>query len=1501
MSPAFGGSSEFFAYSRTSSLNPNVNLSSNPVHQPQSSCFSFGGDECNQALNFDISKMGPDPSEQLRGRRLRYPLKKLRRKVESRPTKFVDSLSSDSLDPSNENVIGTSSVPTPNASNNNKNACGGNVDGEKGGHEMGKFCTVEGITGTEGNSIASNSNWQSKGFVSKTSRSSSSFVFGAGKSCAELNHNKGYGAKDNGLQSNSNLKNENAVFGAENSSSGFVFSAGSDMKSSLRSVDGVFGANACDSAMKSSLGDGNFLFTASLNDNCSSTKFGRQKSSGTAGLSRAQKMQNFNNFSFVFGATKGELDSNVKLKLKGSVNRSGMQSEVDRSGKFGHVASVSNGKKTSVAGENSYKKLQKEECGGSVWKTVPNVTGKVKLDAEDISEKHGHSSFVFSTGINDDEKNDNSFVFGAKGNGSTSTVNVEKGNHSEYISSKDFVPKSKGNAETATETNGVFVFGAGGNEKLSSNGNIESRNAKNHLHDEKMTSSSDFMTLLNDAMRSNFKFVVGSSSSPGGAFYKIPLSKLFDEMKNLNIEDSKGVTSADQVKDSRSNSHVCSDQLDPTQNNWQMSSEGKSGTTLQDQHKDANVGDDLKCSDPEKADTKSFNHGTHEYEYDSKPDISVCGSVKVRQSVTAKNINSMSNVEVTQEGVSSPFAYAGVLGKENQPSNSNETSVHVEQNFSCFGAAPTKVEEKENLGFTSTPVGPRTSFKEFNTANLNESSSVTNLFTKLNKKFEFCAHSRLAKEKKLKKNSRKLRQRFPRQPLAGESHLYKEGSSPKTFESPGGCSPMDFSPYQHCTGGIPSQATEKKEGDSTSGRQRFQINENDKKSGEPNNVNSKDVNRSNLKSATSSSAQDGLSSIGRQYRKKYKLKIGNGLTGKTVAGSAEFSSLGCNSSNGNKDKVQSGVAPNYHKTDREYAEQDTPETTTKGVCEHWRIRGNQAYKSGDLSRAEEFYTKGINSVKDNNVSGICSEPLLLCYSNRAATRMSLGRMREALVDCKSAAALEPSFHKVKMRAANCHLVLGEFQEAMQYYNDCLESGNKVCLDRRFTVEAADGLHKAQKVAECMSQSAELIHLRTSDAANSALNVLVDALSISCYSEQLLEMKGEALLLLQRYDEAIELCERTLHSAEKNIRSNHLSNVADFECKNSPRLWRWRLMLKSHFHLGRLEVALDLIEKQEELKLYSSGGANPETPIALAVTIRGLLERKKAGNEAFQSGKHTEAIEHYTVAISGSVESRPFAAICFCNRAAAHQALGQIVDAIADCSFAMALDGNYPKALSRRATLHEMIRDYNQAIDDLQRLITVLENQLKEQSCKKNGSSSSSKKELKLAQRRLSLMEDMANKGTSLDLYLILGIKESDMESDIKKAYRRAALRHHPDKVGQFLARNDGRDDGRLWKDIVEKVHEDADRLFKMIGEAYAVLSDADKRSKYNYERDIRDFCNNSSRNTSSRRPSDFNSSAHDGGHWSNRHSNFYSSSSGRNQNRHSWHESHRNDDQHSWW
>lgn len=44
------------------------------------------------------------------------------------------------------------------------------------------------------------------------------------------------------------------------------------------------------------------------------------------------------------------------------------------------------------------------------------------------------------------------------------------------------------------------------------------------------------------------------------------------------------------------------------------------------------------------------------------------------------------------------------------------------------------------------------------------------------------------------------------------------------------------------------------------------------------------------------------------------------------------------------------------------------------------------------------------------------------------------------------------------------------------------------------------------------------------------------------------------------------------------------------------------------------------------------------------------------------------------------------------------------------------------------------------------------------------------------------------------------------------------------QAGQFLVRNENADDG-LWRELAAEVHANADRLFKMIGEAYTTLSD----------------------------------------------------------------------------
>ncbi|KAJ0714385.1 putative DnaJ domain, Chaperone J-domain superfamily [Helianthus annuus] len=184
---------------------------------------------------------------------------------------------------------------------------------------------------------------------------------------------------------------------------------------------------------------------------------------------------------------------------------------------------------------------------------------------------------------------------------------------------------------------------------------------------------------------------------------------------------------------------------------------------------------------------------------------------------------------------------------------------------------------------------------------------------------------------------------------------------------------------------------------------------------------------------------------------------------------------------------------------------------------------------------------------------------------------------------------------------------------------------------------------------------------------------------------------------------------------------------------------------------------------------------------------------------------------------------------------------------------------YMQAISRRVSLYEMIRDYGQAAKDLQRLVSLLTTQVEKGAVSGASDNLSGMNELKQTQIQLSNVEMESRKGIPLNAYLILGVESTASAADIKKAYRKAALKHHPDKAAQLLGRGDDGDDG-LWKKIAENIHKDADRLFKMIGEAYAVLSNPSKRSKYDQDEAKRNEVNRFNRSNSSRTAADVQNS-----------------------------------------
>ncbi|CAM0955799.1 unnamed protein product [Alopecurus aequalis] len=544
-----------------------------------------------------------------------------------------------------------------------------------------------------------------------------------------------------------------------------------------------------------------------------------------------------------------------------------------------------------------------------------------------------------------------------------------------------------------------------------------------------------------------------------------------------------------------------------------------------------------------------------------------------------------------------------------------------------------------------------------------------------------------------------------------------------------------------------------------------------------------------------------------------------------------------------QDKKSMQFSPETSETENSVKEQlrrDASVLADLETCETWRTSGNQAYANGHFATAEGCYTRGINSISQYGTSGRCSRALMLCYSNRAATRMSLGRMREALEDCSTATSIDPNFLKAKVRSANCQLALGDVEGASSNYTACLKSSS---TDIKMSAEASNGLERVKRVADWISQSRELLKKRTLPEAKTALEFISSALEISSHSDNLMEMKAEALLTLRRYEEVIELCQETVDLAERNAvlinangEPNNSSVSGKAEC--SVTLWRQYLICKSYFLLGKLEEALDLLKRHELVAPVkeSDGSTSRKCFSALSTSIRQLLSFKAAGNESFQARRYSEAVEQYSAALACNSDSRPFSAVCFCNRAAAYQALGQLTDAIADCSLAMVLDANYPKAISRRATLYEMIRDYGQSANDLRKLISLIQKQANKPGVSPKVVNKHS--DLKQARARLLSVEDEARKDTPLNLYLILGVEPSCSPPDIKKAYRKAALRHHPDKATQLLVRNENTDDG-FWRDVAKEVYSDADHLFKTIGEAYNILSDPDKREEYDIEENLR--------------------------------------------------------------
>ncbi|XP_046998867.1 dnaJ homolog subfamily C member 7 [Schistocerca americana] len=391
------------------------------------------------------------------------------------------------------------------------------------------------------------------------------------------------------------------------------------------------------------------------------------------------------------------------------------------------------------------------------------------------------------------------------------------------------------------------------------------------------------------------------------------------------------------------------------------------------------------------------------------------------------------------------------------------------------------------------------------------------------------------------------------------------------------------------------------------------------------------------------------------------------------------------------------------------------------------------------------------------------------YGNRSACYMMLHQYKEALEDARKSVLLDPRFVKGYIRIAKCSLALGDItaaENAISFVKE-LEPANTAILPEIKKIEVVRRFEEEAKKAYLKNDYRKVVY---------CMDRMLEQVPCSLYKLQ----RAECLALIGRYQEAQEVANDILHFDKQNADAIYVRGMCLYYQDNVEKAF-------SHFqHVLKLAPdhtkAMDIYKKAKLLK-----------------------QKKEEGNEAFKSNKLAEAYALYTEALKIDPYNNSTNAKLYFNRATVCSKLGRLNESVADCTAALSLDPNYLKALLRRAKNYMELGEYEDAVRDYENV------------CKMDKSRENRRllQEAKLALK----------KSKRKDYYKILGIDKNASTDEIKKAYRKRALVHHPDRHAS--ASSD------------EK--KEQEKKFKEVGEAYGILSDPKKRARYDNGQDLEDL------------------------------------------------------------
>ncbi|KAI0114887.1 hypothetical protein F4814DRAFT_297267 [Daldinia grandis] len=436
----------------------------------------------------------------------------------------------------------------------------------------------------------------------------------------------------------------------------------------------------------------------------------------------------------------------------------------------------------------------------------------------------------------------------------------------------------------------------------------------------------------------------------------------------------------------------------------------------------------------------------------------------------------------------------------------------------------------------------------------------------------------------------------------------------------------------------------------------------------------------------------------------------------------------------------------------------SPVPTDAEAAEAHKADGNRSFKQKDYARAIAEYTSAIQLMPN--------EPTYL--SNRAAALMSDRQYEAALEDCVRAVDLDPHNPKYLLRLARIYTSLGRPEEAMTTFARIqppasakdMAAAREMQHHVRAAQDALDRGTYGSMVLHALDQAEKLLGPGASKPRKWQL-MRGNAYLKMGGANSLGEAQNVAMSILRQNNqdpEALVLRGRALYAQGENDKAI------------------------THFRKA-LSCDPDFKEGVKWLR-----------------TVQRLDRMKEEGNAEYKAGRWQAAFDKYSAALEVDPANRGTNSKLYQNRALCRLKLKQFAEAIADCDRAFNLDPSYIKARKTKANALGQAERWEDAVREWKSIQEL------------DPDDRSIAKEIRRAELEF-------KKSQRKDYYKILGIGKDADEAAIKKAYRKLAIRHHPDKNP-----ND----------------DEAAERFKDIGEAYETLSDPQKRARYDSGDDLID-------------------------------------------------------------